>query len=162
EVGTAADVYSLGAILYRLLTGRPPFQASNTMDTLLQVLEREVVPVRQLNLEVNRDLETICLKCLQKGPQRRYQSARALAEDLGPGWRGEPIWAGRVGRAGRTWRWCRRKPVLAASLGLAGALFLVIAVGGPIVAVQEARLRSQAEESAEAAKRARMAEADRR
>ena len=90
-VGRAADVYALGATLYALVTGRPPFQAPTAMDTVLMVLSEEPVPPRRLNASIPRDLETICLKCLEKDPVNRYASMAELGEDLRRFLEGEPI-----------------------------------------------------------------------
>jgi len=119
EIGPAADVYSMGAILYCMLTGHPPFQASNMMETIRQVLERMPVAPRELNPEVSRDLETICLKCLEKSPSRRYATAAELAADLSRWMNREPIRARPVGRVEHFWRWCQRNKRLAGALGAA-------------------------------------------
>lgn len=116
EVGPLADVYSMGAILYCLLTGRPPFQAANPMDTLLQVLNRDPVPVRQLVPTVPRDLDTICNKCLSKDPAKRYASAEELSADLQRFLDDEPIQARPAGRIERAAKWASKQPTIAAIL----------------------------------------------
>jgi WD40 repeat protein/tRNA A-37 threonylcarbamoyl transferase component Bud32 len=129
EVRETADVYSLGAILYATLTGRPPFQADNPLDTLMQVLEREPVSPRTLNAKVPDDLETICLKCLSKDRRHRYQSAAELREELQRFLDGRPIHARPISRSARAWRWCKRNPVVATLT----AAVLVCLVAGTVV-----------------------------
>jgi WD40 repeat protein len=127
---TAVDVYSLGAVFYELLTGRPPFRAETPLDTVLQVLDREPERPRKLNARIDADLETICLKCLEKESGKRYGSAEALAEEHERWLRGEPILARPVGNGERVWRWCRRNRGLAAAV----TGFVLALVGGTVVA----------------------------
>jgi hypothetical protein len=126
-IGPPADVYALGAILYECLTGRPPFRGPTQVDTILQVLSQQPVPPSRLQPAVPRDLETICLKCLQKEPSRRYPGAEALAEDLRRFRAGEPIRARRVSAAERVWKWARRRPAAAALVLL---LLFILGAGG--------------------------------
>ena len=114
EVTPRSDVYSLGAILYELLVGRPPFRADTPMETILQVLKEEPVAPSKLQPKLPRDLETICLTCLEKEPAQRYASAIALAEDLGRFQRGEPILARPSSPVQRGWKWAKRHPAIAA------------------------------------------------
>lgn len=118
RVRETADVYSLGAVLYACLTGRPPFQADNPMDTMRQVLDQEPVPPRQLNPLIPRDLETICLKCLEKSRRRRYATMQNLSTDLERFLNGEPVEARPISSVARLGRWCRRRPVVASLLVL--------------------------------------------
>lgn len=135
EMTFASDVYAVGALLFHLLTGRPPFAGPSLTATLRQVLEDEPVPPRQLQSAVPRDLETICLKCLHKEPARRYRTARDLLADLEACLQHRPIRARRVSLAERGWLWCRRRPALA----LAIVLIHVIALAGLTGVLWQAR-----------------------
>jgi tetratricopeptide (TPR) repeat protein len=126
DVGPPVDIYALGAILYELLTGRPPFRAETPLDTVMQVVTQEPVPPRQLQPKCPRDLETIALKCLQKEPRKRYATAGDLADDVQRFLNGEPIHARPVGPFGRAWRWAKRNKAVAALLAI---LFIVMSAG---------------------------------
>jgi WD40 repeat protein len=128
-IGPVTDVYALGAILYECLTGRPPFKAATLMETLHQVLTDEAAPPRRLQSQTPRDLETVCLRCLEKRPERRYASALELADELRRFLAGEPVKARPVGMLERAAKWARRRPTLAAAYGLLLAV-LVLGVGG--------------------------------
>jgi len=144
KVGRPSDVYGLGGILYYLLTARPPFQADSLETIVSQVLNAEPVSPRLLNPTVPRDLETICLKCLEKEARRRYTTAQELADELGRFLEHKPILARPLGPTGKVWRWCRRKPVVA---GLAAALLgaCLLGLGGVLWQWQRAERHAQRE-----------------
>jgi tetratricopeptide (TPR) repeat protein len=159
NVGPAADVYSLGAILYEFLTGRPPFLADSIELTLFRVLGEDPVPVRRLRPRTPRDLETICHKCLEKDPKKRYATAEALADDLRRFRSGEPVIARPAGTPERALKWARRRPTAAALAMVSFLVFLGLLIAVPLVI---ARLRAVADMARADANRSRaFAEAQR-
>jgi WD40 repeat protein/tRNA A-37 threonylcarbamoyl transferase component Bud32 len=146
EIGRGCDIYSLGALLYHLVTGRPPFVAESLAATLRLAAEAEPVSPRLLVPNLPKDLETICLKCLQKEAPRRYSSAEELAEELGRFLRDEPIRARPVGRGERLHRWIRRHPVSAALSGIVGLLVLAVAVVSTVAAAHLRRAHREGQE----------------
>src|SRR5262245_11978949 len=139
EIGPAADVYALGAILYQTLTGAPPIEGQSDWETVHLVLTAEPVPPSRRNPRVPRDLETICLRCLDKDPAKRYPSALALADDLRRFQSGQPIQARPVGWPERAVKWVRRRPALAALLAVSAGLLLALLAGGWATALKESR-----------------------
>jgi serine/threonine-protein kinase len=147
DIGPMADVYALGAMLYELLTGRPPFLAATPMETIMQVTRDEPMAPRRLVEKVPRDLETICLKCLQKEPAKRYATAGALAADLRRFLSGEPILARPIFAPERVWRWCRRNPWIAISSAAIFVLLLAVAIGSTYAAVKIGIEKDRAEQN---------------
>ncbi len=147
EIGPAADVYALGAILYELLTGRPPHKAETPMDTLRHVLADDPVPLSRFHLNVPRDLNTICMKCLQKEPHKRYRSALALGEDLDRFLLNRPIHARRTRPSERLWRWCRRNSVVAILIASVAGLLLLLAGGASVAALSFRRQLTRAQQA---------------
>src|SRR5262249_30597191 len=139
EIGPATDVYALGAILYELLSGRPPFCAKTTMETLQEVQSRDPLPLTRWRVKVPRDLEVICLKCLEKEPRKRYAGAEALADDLRHFLNAEPIMARPVTTWERAAKWAKRRPALAALLVVSGLSVLSLLV---VSLVYNARLQA--------------------
>jgi serine/threonine protein kinase len=161
EIGPWSDVYSTGAVLYHLLTGKPPFLADTVTETLRQVEQEDVVSPRQLNHQVNADLEAVCLMCLEKDWRNRYQSAQELADDLRRFLNHEPTKARPLSAIGRLARWCRRNPAVAALTMTTALLLIAISIGASIayfrmkdLADRESGLKIEAQEERDKKKKA--------
>ena len=152
EAGPAADIHAAGAILYECLTGHPPYQAADSLELIDQIRSREPEPPGRIQPGVPRDLQTICLKCLEKDPRRRYPTAAALADDLGRFLRSEPIRARPIGPVGRLGKWVRRRPYQAA-LAAVAAMATIGAFAGLLV--HQASLQVEIDRTARAAEEAR-------
>jgi tetratricopeptide (TPR) repeat protein len=144
EVGPPADIYALGSILYELLTGRPPFRGETVLDTIKMVQSAEPLPPTRLHAKVPRDLETICLKALNKEPHKRYESAGLLAEDLRRFLTGEPILARPTPLWEHAWKWTKRRPAVAALIGVSTAAVVVVSVFGYVLASRESQRAEEA------------------
>ena len=144
ELTTAADIYGLGAMFYEMLCGKPPHQGESLMETLKLVAEEEALPPSRHHAKIDRDLETIAMKCLEKEPGKRYASAQGLKNDLDRWLAGEPILARPVGTAEKAFKWMKRKPMHAAAAVLAVLFLLTLGIGGPMAALRQAELREEA------------------
>ncbi|HEY0456200.1 MAG TPA: serine/threonine-protein kinase, partial [Verrucomicrobiae bacterium] len=151
QATTAADVYSMGAVLYEMLTGRPSFEGESYTDILRKLVEEEPKSPRSLNRQVDPDLQTICLKCLHKDAAARYGSAEQIVQELILWKTGKPIAARAIGNGERFWRWCKRKPALAATGAFAALLLVVISIGGPIALWRINQAKSKADLAAKQA-----------
>jgi tRNA A-37 threonylcarbamoyl transferase component Bud32/tetratricopeptide (TPR) repeat protein len=154
---TSSDVYGVGTILYFLLTGRPPFRGGSIPDILRQVAEDDPPIPSTWVAQTDRDLETICMKCLAKEPKRRYASCQDVSEELKRWIRGEPIKSRPIRRVERGWRWCRRNPLLAVFVSITLLLVLVMLIASPIIVLREQSLRAGAESEAIRARDAEIA-----
>jgi serine/threonine protein kinase len=155
EIGPCTDIYALGAILYDLLTGRPPFKANTLADTLRQVQMVEPVSPGRLQPQVPRDLATICLKCLNKEPKKRYATSLELAEDLGRFLAGEPIRARPTSAFERAWKWSKRRPAIAALIAVSFISFVAIGVGGWLTSLSLNKANTKLQEANDVANKER-------
>src|SRR5262249_12191713 len=147
QVNHLADVYALGSMLYEMICGRPPFMAPTALQTLMRLLKEEPVPPSRLQPGVSPDLETICMKCLQKDPHRRYESAGELAEDLRRFQAQEPIRARPVSGLERAWRWCKRNPKIALLSGMVAVLVVAVGASLTVMGLRMARDRAAVAET---------------